>query len=280
MLFPAIAFGSVALCAACLFLWRLADGRHDRRVWKDLLRRAGSAGPPFDPSALAGLPEPGRRYLQYTIAAGTPLVSVVEIEMGGQLGLGNQAKPNYRAMTARQILAPPQGLVWRVRTGPISGSDGATPETSWTRFWLRHRLPIVRTAASADHHRSAFGRVVAEGAFWVPSSLLPSNHVSWTHVSHNTARATVSFDGYVQSIDLTVEADGRPSRIVIQRWSNANPDKVFREQPFGGYLSEFREFGGYRLPTRVEGGNLVGTEDYFAFYKAEIRAIHFPQLKQ
>jgi hypothetical protein len=38
-----------------------------------------------------------------------------------------------------------------------------------------------------------------------------------------------------------------------------------REQPFGGYLSDFREVNGYRLPMRVEGGNLIGTGDYLPF---------------
>ena len=181
-------------------------------------------------------------------------------------------------MTAHQILAPPKGLLWRLHAGPISGSDGAMPDASWTRFWLFHLIPIVRVSGNPDHHRSAFGRVVSEGAFWVPASLLPSNTVSWASVSENTARATVSYGGYSQSIDLTVEADGQPSRVVIQRWSNENADKMFREQPFGGDLSDFREIGGYRLPMRVEGGNLIGTEDYFPFFKAEVQSIRFPQL--
>ena len=74
------------------------------------------------------------------------------------------------------------------------------------------------------------------------------------------------------------EDNGQPSRVVIQRWSNENADKEFREQPFGGYLSEFREINGYRLPMRVEGGNLIGTQEYFPFYKAEVQTVRFPQL--
>jgi hypothetical protein len=181
-------------------------------------------------------------------------------------------------MTAQQILAPPNGLVWRMHAGPISGSDGTTRDRSWTRFWLFHLVPIVRVSGNPDHHRSAFGRVVSESAFWVPASLLHSDTVSWTPVNGTTARATVSFGSYSQAIDLTVQADGQPSRVVIQRWSNENADKVFREQPFGGYLSDFQEINGYRLPMRVEGGNLIGTEDYFPFYKAEVQAIRFPQI--
>jgi hypothetical protein len=68
-----------------------------------------------------------------------------------------------------------------------------------------------------------------------------------------------------RAVDITVDDQGAPSTVVIQRWSDANPERSFREQPFGGHVSEFRSFGGYQLPTRVEGGNLIGTPDYFPF---------------
>lgn len=274
----AIIFGISAFCLLCLVVWRLLDTLMERRVWNSLLRRAGPVGPAFDPAVLDGLPDPAQRYFRYTIAPGTPLVSVIEITMAGRLGLGTKAEPRYRPMTAQQILVPPAGFVWRLRAGPISGSDGATADRSWTRFWLFHLVPIVRVSGKPDHHRSAFGRTVSEGAFWVPASLLPSETVSWASVGENTARATVSHGSYSQVIDLTVEANGQPCRVIVQRWSNENADKVFREQPFGGYLSDFREVDGYRLPMRVEGGNLIGTKDYFPFYKAEVKSFHLPQI--
>ena len=49
----------------------------------------------------------------------------------------------------------------------------------------------------------------------------------------------------------------------FQRWSNANPEKVYRLQPFGAVMSDFREVGGYRLPFRVEAGNMFGTDELF-----------------
>jgi len=278
MSWVALILGALGLCALMLWLWRLADRRADNGVWTGLLEHAGPAGPAFDRSMIAGLPEPAQRYFCYTIAPGTRLVTAVEIEMTGRLGLGTKDAPGYRAMTAAQLLVPPQGLVWKVSMGSISGSDAATPATSWTRFWLLNLIPIVRVSGTADHHRSAFGRVVAEGAFWTPASLLPSRNVTWEAISPDSARASVAHGAFSQSIDLTVEADGRPSRVVIQRWSNANADKKFREQPFGGYLSDFRELGGYRLPMHVEGGNLIGTDDYFPFYIANVERIRFPQL--
>jgi len=255
---------------------RSLDRKRDEDTCNLLVETAGSAGDIFNPIMVQHLPEPAQRYFRYTIGAETPIRRAVEIEMTGELGLGTKDKPNYRLMSAHQILAPPSGLVWKLRAGSISGSDGATPNTSWTRFWLFGLVPIVRVGGDEDHHRSAFGRVVAEGAFWAPASLLPGETVRWEPVDNATARAIVTFGKFEQAIDITVAADGQPTRVIIQRWSNANSDKTFREQPFGGDLSGFRDFAGYRLPTRVEGGNHFGTNDYFPFFKAEVKSIRFP----
>jgi len=189
------------------------------------------------------------------------------------LGLGAKEKPKYAPMHARQILAPPHGFVWRMKSGAISGSDGATPHTSWTRFWLFGFIPVVRVGGHADHHRSAFGRVVAEGTFWTPAALLPDEYVRWEEVNADTARAVVRFGEFEQAVDVTIAANGQPSSVAIQRWSNANTDKKYRLQSFGGYLSEFRDFDGFNLPTRVEGGNLIDTDDYFPFFKARVTSI-------
>jgi len=272
----AIGIAAVIVVAALgLRLWRVSDARHDRAVWADLARTAAGPARVFDPTLTDSLPEPARRYFRYTIPPGEPIRTVVEIEMNGELGLGTQENPKYSPMRARQILASPVGLVWRLSSGAISGSDGVTPETSWTRFWLFGLIPIVRAGDDLDHQRSAFGRVVAEGAFWTPATLLPGPHVRWEAVDSDTARAVVRRGELEQTVEITVEASGRPSKVVIWRWSNANAEQTYRVQSFGGYLGEFKSFIGYRLPTRVEGGNLIDTDEYFPFFKAEVTSIHF-----
>jgi hypothetical protein len=267
--------GFLALLVIAMAGWRALDHQADQSAWKRLAEMESRDERVFDPAMVADLPEPARRYFNFTIRPGAPLYSVAEIDMTGELGLGSKIAPNYNSMQAQQILAPPHGLVWKLRTGAISGSDGATPESSWTRFWLFGLVPVVR-ASGADHHRSAFGRMVAEGVFWAPASLLPSDHVRWEQLDGNRARAVVRYGAYEQAVDISMDESGTPRRVEIQRWSNANSEKQFREQPFGGDLSEFREFGGYRLPTRVEGGNHIGTRDYFPFYKAIVTDIRFP----
>ncbi|OAB60395.1 hypothetical protein AY599_20350 [Leptolyngbya valderiana BDU 20041] len=266
---------AVILAVAILFAWRQFDHRADGVAWDHLAELARGEGQRFDLSMVADLPEPARRYFAFTIVPGTPIRTALRIEMTGQLGNGTKDAPNHKKMQASQILAPPHGLVWKVKASALSGSDGAMPDGSWTRFWLFDLLPIVR-AGGGDHHRSAFGRVVAEAAFWAPASLLPGDHVRWEAVDDDTARAIVEFGGFTQAVDITVDASGAPTQVVIQRWSNENTKKVFREQPFGGYPSGYQMFDGYRLPTHVEGGNHFGTPDYFPFFIANVSEIGRP----
>ena len=269
---------SVLLVAVvALAAWRQLDRRADARAWDELAAYAGTDLGIFDPATVSELPEPARRYFNYMIEPGARLYTVVELDMTGQIGLGTRQAPNYRAMNAHQILAPPHGLVWQLESGPIGGSDGALPGQSWTRFWLFGLLPVVRVS-NPDHRRSAFGRVVAEAAFWAPASLLPNDHVHWEAVDADSARAVVRFGPFEQAVEITVGETGAPTQVQIERWSNANADKEYREQPFGGELSEFRRCDGYRLPTRVEGGNQFGTPDYFPFFRAEVTDIRFSRV--
>jgi hypothetical protein len=258
-----------------LFVWRQADQFAAQRAWK-ALTLVSAPQKQFSSSMVGDLPEPAQRYFRYAIIENTPLRTVVELEMTGQLGFGAKNDPKYRPMTARQVLAPPFGFVWTVQTGAIAGSDGASPNQSWTRFWLFKFIPIVR-ASGRDHWRSAFGRLVAESAFWAPASLLPSQYVRWEPLGDDSARAVVAFNGQRQSVDIFVDPRGALTHVVILRWSNENPERIFRVQPFGGELSDYREVEGYRLPFRVNGGNHFGTNDYFPFYKIEVTRISFPK---
>lgn len=154
----------------------------------------------------------------------------------------------------------------------VSGSD----TEQWTRFWLMDLLPVARMGGDADHRRSAFARYVAEAIFWTPAAVLPGPGIRWTQVDADCVRLTVTHQGLSQSVDVTVDASGQPTAVRFERWSNANADKQYRLQPFGGYLSRFRSFAGYRLPTHVEAGNHFDTDDYFAFFVAEVTDISFP----
>ncbi len=110
--------------------------------------------------------------------------------------------------------------------------------------------------------------------------MLPGPNVTWTEVDEATARVTVRRGDLSQAVDVTVDAEGRPQTVSFQRWTNANPEKTYRLQPFGAVLSDFRAVGGYRLPFHAEAGNMFGTDEFFPFFIAEVMRIRFPQAQQ
>lgn len=275
--------GSILMASfVAMQAWRMSDERNREAAWGDLATRANQPSEPFDPAMVRDLPDAARRYFTHTIAPGTPLCTVAEITMEGEIGLGDRSDPGYQPMRARQILAPPHGFVWRLESAGsgmvrMQGSDGLTGNRSWTRFWLAWTLPVARAGADADHLRASFGRAVAEAVFWAPAALLPRNGVRWEKGdTPDRARAVVTRGSLSQILEIEVANDGRPLWVRIPRWSNVNPEKEWRLQPFGGTMDDFRTFDGYTLPTRIEGGHHFGTAEYFPFFRVRVLHVRFP----
>lgn len=267
---------AIALVIAGLAAWRLRDHRADRAEMARLAAMQPAQPGRFSAAMVSELPEAARRFFLYAIEEGAPLWRVAVITMEGRFSLGTKDAPNYLDMSATQVLAAPEGFVWKMSGGRglmrLAGSDSAC----WTRFWMAGIVPVARLGGDADHRRSAFGRYVAEAVFWTPAALLPGPDIVWSEVDEATARVTLRHGDLEQSVDVTVDADGAPVQVAFPRWTNANPEGVYRLQTFGGHLSRFRRFGGFRLPTHIEAGNNFGTGDYFPFFIADVRRIEFP----
>lgn len=268
-----VVLGFFVLSLVALRLW---DERADQMEWARLAALQPTKPAMYDPIMVSDLPEPARRFFNFAIKPGTPLLTVAEIDMGGEFSLGTRGNPNYQPMDARQILAAPTGFVWQLKMPgavSVSGSDTG----SWTRFRVLGLIPVARMGGDTDHTQAAYGRYVAEAVFWTPAALLPRAGVVWESLGQDLARVTVTHNGLSQAVDVKVDAEGRPVMVHFMRWSNANPDKTYRLQPFGGNLSDFREVQGFRIPFNVEAGNMFGTDEYFAFFKAKVSTVRFPE---
>ncbi|MEM7644016.1 MAG: DUF6544 family protein [Pseudomonadota bacterium] len=269
-----LVLAAVGICG--MGLWRWSDRTADRAEMARLLAMQPRDPPAFDPAMVADLPEPARRFLTFAILPDTPLRRVARIEMAGRFSMGDARKAKHYKMVATQVLAAPHGFIWAMRAGQgemvLSGSDSA----SWTRFWLGGLVPVARLGGDADHRRSAFGRYVAEAVFWTPAAILPGPGVTWDAVDAETARMTMTHGDLSQSVDLTVDEAGRPVQVVFSRWSNENPERIHRVQPFGGVLSAHREVDGFRVPMRLVAGNQFGTADYVPFFDVRVTSIAWP----
>jgi len=270
---------SFALIAAILLSWRMLDHRWDLHVAAQLAEGAGASPARFDPAMIADQPEPVRRYFTHAIAPGTPLAGTVELHLEGRFNMGTTDAPHYRALYAKQVLNHPSGFVWQVVLRGdetwISGSDGAFQGQSWSRFWLMGALPVAREGGAPDHYKSAFGRYAAEAVFWSPASVLPGPNARWRAVSPGTVQVTLRHKAQTVVVDLVIDAAGAPVTVSFERWSNANAQKQYRWQRFGGHLSQPRRFGGITIPTRVLAGNDFGAPTFAPFYEATVTDARF-----
>ena len=77
---------------------------------------------PFSLAQVDLLPAAVRDWLAHSIAVGTPLWRSAELPMRAEIRLGR-----WRWFTARQILAPPAGLIWAATAWmgalPVAGHD-------------------------------------------------------------------------------------------------------------------------------------------------------------
>jgi hypothetical protein len=252
---------------ALLFIACPGWDRDASRQW-DALRVAGDTTA-FDPAMVAELPEPARRFLTWAMAPGTPLPGSVELDMHGEIRLAPDREP--MTMTARQVLAPPAGFIWRARVSRglvrIRGYDRYVDGEGEMRWRLYGLVPVVR-AAGDDVTRSAAGRLAME-AVLQPAALLPRRGAHWEPVNENTARYTLMVDGEAVTTMLVVDPYGRPVRASAMRWRPEGPDGP----EFVRFDVEMRgetQAGGITLPRRLEAGWRLGEPDEFRFFEATV----------
>ena len=245
------------------------------QAYAALLTAPGRSTRRFDPREVDDLPEIARRYFSHAIAPGTPVYSAAEVRMEGTFLLGDRRKFQTYEMTARQALRPPDQFVWipTLRSGllAISGSDAIASGKAWTRFWMLGVIPVANDQSSPDLVRSAQFRAAVEGGLWLPTSLLPENDVVWSQTGPD--RATVVLQRFKPepiTLLLTLSKEGGVREVVGQRWSNANPNKRFCSQPFGGTILREGTFSGLTIPTQISVGNHYGTPNYLPFFQAKL----------
>jgi len=271
--------------SSALMIWRTIVETRINSYWSQL-SEASVKDPerrPYSPELVANLPPNVQRFFNFIFEPGADLKPAARINMTGQLGLGPKGNPGYKPMKAHQIHRFPDGFIWRVTTGSpplsVSGSDGVYLEKSWSRFWISGQFPVVKANGSLseipDHYRSAFGRIVGETVIFTPAALLGSPFVTWQDLDDNRIRMTIEYEGLTQTVDIYLDERGAPVQIVFPRWSDANPECKYQEQPFGGQLSNHKSFDGVTIPTWIEAGNFIGTDEYFPFYIAEVTDLEF-----
>jgi uncharacterized protein DUF6544 len=242
-----------------------------RAEWVRLTAPPSHGEPVFDPSTVADLPEPARRWLVHAITPGTPLWRSVTLTMRGKIRIGA-----WRSFTATQVIAPSEGYVWaataRIFALPVTGFDRLTGGTGEMRWRLLNMIPVV-TARGDDVTRSAAGRLATETVF-VPRMF---RLATWTTAEEpDTAVGTWRIGPDAETARYRLGPQGEMAEVRLDRWGN--PDgPAYGRYPFGASIEAERVVQGVAIPSEFRAGWWWGTErqDVGEFFRAHVTDAHF-----
>ena len=220
----------------------------------------------FDPSLLAGLDEPVRRYFAHALADGAPLNPRVRLQMPGRIRVGMWLRfdsvweGDGRSLSWHATCGPGPLRVLRVHDEFAAGAGVMD-------IRLRPGLRLLH-AASDDVARSGAGRAAIE-ALWTPASLLPRRGVEWRAESDALIVAVWDVPPERPELHVLIGPDGSVRSYSAERWSEAGRGYV----PFGADVHAEHRFGGITIPSRITAGWGYGTAAWSPFWQSEIAAL-------
>ena len=110
---------------------------------------------------------------------------------------------------------------------------------------------------------------------WTSARDARNTQAVWTQTGADQAEVQFPEVPGVEPIHRTLDAAGRVLEMTTLRWSDANPDRIHRLQPFGGRTLAHATHQGFTIPAAMEIGNLYGTPEYAPFFRARLTRVEY-----
>lgn len=204
-------------------------------------------------SDIKSLPDPVRRYFQYTLKDGQPYVGSVRIAMNGTFKI--KEVDQWIPFTAKQYLSTKEpSYVWHATLRPLpylwtEARDKFYQGRGSSENRLLSAMPISYDAGR-ETDLSALARFLTE-APWFPTALLPSENLEWKPVDSRSAKAVLRYNGYTVSAVFMMNERGE----IVKAMTNDRFRMVKgnREQtPWTAHYRNYQEVHGMMIPREVE----------------------------
>jgi hypothetical protein len=210
---------------------------------------------------LAALPAPVQRYFRLVLREGQPYITRAVMTQQGEFRSKESGNPDsdWQPFTATQVFTTsPPGFVWDARitmspAGTIWVRDGYVRGQASMLGAVLATIPVVRELDAPELREGALLRYLAE-AVWIPTALLPESGVRWSEMDHSHARATLTDDSTVVSLEFEFAADGRVLSTFTPDRPRSDPRNKGRytTAPWGGRYGQYQERDGMQVPTESE----------------------------
>ena len=277
----AIPLAAVVALLAVVVAYSTRQTEADLRELRDRVEVIGLANPSpiYGPGTGAftsgGLPEPVRRYFDYTFVEKVGPISYMEVTMDGDFR--RPLTEGFSPTTAEQTIAVgTPSLMFSARTSMAPGI--------WARAYdfyangememkakVMSTLTVVDESETPELNQTSLQRWLLESPMY-PAALLPGGPVRWEPIDDSHARAVVSADGLEASLVATFRPDGSLESFAAEE----DGDLTTPYHGSGEHVSrdDYRLVQGMMIPhsftiSRAAGGEL------FPFWTGDIETVRF-----
>ncbi len=274
----AITILSLAFVIAALIIWgRINWSSYTSKLIEKVVTESTKTGKRVNLNETASLPDPVKRYFHYTLKDGLPIINRIYISQAG----GFRAKPGmteWSEMKAAQHFSiKPRAFVWNSQISilpmlSISVCDSYINGKGMMKGKLISLITLIDAHDEKELNMGALQRYLAESV-WFPTSLLPSQGVTWEKIDESKARATITDSGTTVSLEFEFNEKGEAVSVYAPgRYREVAGS--FEPTPWKGSFSKYIEIDGYRIPSKGEVEWHLKDKKY-PYWKAKIMNVKF-----
>lgn len=261
-----VVFGIVLIAGVLYELGILLQQRNIKRRVKSLYRNFNADSTHFSASLPSSLPTPVKRYLQKTLPNNLRKAHSLRIRYSGFFKQSLELKwEKIRGDQYYDCIAP--GFVWTGHTRLFTAMDSLIASRGNLSVWFLSAFRIINKGNDSIA-RAELVRWIAESALF-PSSLIPSDKLSWEPVSEHSA--VLHYDNNGEDLRFEVKFN---SHNEIESLETEREYMNKRTRKWRGKFAGYKHIYNYYIPTELEASWVIDGIEY-PYAKFRIRNIEF-----
>ena len=238
---------------------------------KELFSSVSSDKEKFKEEDLQGLPNPVKKWLQYSQVVGKEKIKTVRLKQRGLMRL-EMDQTGMPTSAEQYFTIDEPGFIWKakVKMAPFiffRGLDKYYQGKGHMLIKLMSLVPVVNDKGPRMDQGTLL-RYLGE-MIWFPTAAV-SDYIEWEEIDDNTARATMTYGDISKSAVFKFNEQGAPVEFICQRYMSSN-DSI---ETYKAIVGSYKEFDGIKIPAS---GKAVWELDKgdFTYYEFAIEDVDY-----
>lgn len=198
----------------------------------------------FQSSTLEGLPEPVKRYFNYTLQNGEPYIRNIRAKHDGQFKTGINKK--WIDIIGEQYATTQiPGFIWKGTTSMFVAKDMFIADEGRLTVTLLSVYNIIN-ASGDKYNQGELLRWLGESVLY-PTNFLPNKRLAWVAINENRAKLTFNYKGLELFFIITFNAIGEINEMETKRYMDKNNLETWVIK-----ISNYKELNNVKIPTTFE----------------------------